>query len=187
MPMMRKAVAWVGLLLVGACSSAPSGGGQAVQPAGVFDRGMTGAEVRLSETGSVSDATLRISPEAAWQVLPLAYDTLGLGGGVIDAQGRSFGNPSVTGRTLLGSRTDSFFRCANQGTAASSVNRFRIEFSIATTVTGTPDGQARLTTNIAAMGTPWEGTSSGRILCVSKGTLEGAIRDQVAALAAGGG
>lgn len=187
MRFMRTAVAVTGVLLICACSSAPRGGNQPVQPAGIWDRGMTGAEVRLSETGSSSDATLRISPDAAWQVLPLAYDTLGLGGGVVDAQARSYGNPKVTSRTLSGARTDTFFRCANQGTAASSVNRFRIEFSIATTVSATDEGLARLTTNIAAMGTPWEGTSSGRIVCVSRGILEQAIQEQVKAFAGRGG
>jgi hypothetical protein len=141
----------------------------------------------MSGNGSVAETTVVVGPDQAWHVLPEVYDALGLGGAVTDAVGRSFGNPEVTSRTLAGSRTDSFFRCANEGAGPSAVNRFRIRFSITTTVAAAEDGTTRLTTDVVATGRPWEGTSSGAVICASKGTLEAAIERGVLERAGSGG
>jgi hypothetical protein len=155
--------------------------------AGAIDRGVANLEVRTSEAGSVAETTVGVSPGAAWRVLPQAYDSLGLGGGVLDAGELSYGNNRVTARNVAGNRTDRLFRCANEGAGPSAVNRFRIRFSISTTVTEGPEGHAVLFHEIVATGTPIEGTSSGRVICVSRGQLESAIQQQVAFLAVGGG
>ncbi|HZD04760.1 MAG TPA: hypothetical protein VE173_07575 [Longimicrobiales bacterium] len=171
-------------LTVSACSGAPARQDRVLQPAGFVDRG-TGVDLHLSEDGTVAERTLAISPDTVWRLLPEAYDSLGLGGGVLDARTRSWGNPRVAARTVAGSRTDSFFRCANQGTGASRVGRFRVEFSVATTVSETEDGRALLNTAIVATGTPWEGTSTSRMVCISNGLLERAIEGRLVALATG--
>lgn len=165
----------LGALVLHACASGPSDGRERAQPPPRWIEGGTGVALQLSGEGSVSETTLEVGPSEAWRVLPEVYDVLGLGGAVTDAVGRSFGNPEVTSRTVAGSRTDSFFRCANEGAGPSAVNRYRIRFSITTTVGEAEDGTTRLTTDVVATGRPWEGTSSGAVVCTSKGTLEAAI------------
>lgn len=177
----------LGTLVLQACASSPSDGRDRAQPPPRWLEGGTGVALQLTGEGSVAETTLEVGPGDAWRVLPEVYDALGLGGSVTDAVGWSFGNPEVTSRTLAGSRTDSFFRCANEGAGPSAVNRFRIRFSITTTVGETEEGTTRLTTDVAATGRPWEGTSSGAVICTSKGTLEAAIERGVLERTGAGG
>ncbi len=181
---MQRAHLVLATLALSACASG-SGGLEPVQyqPA-TIDRG-TGVEVRVSETGSVAERAISVSPEAAWRVLPQVYQALGLEGGIVDARAMSFGNPRVTARTVGGSRVDALFRCANEGAGPSSVNRLQITFSISTTVSRGQEGESQLRTSIVAVGRPLEGTSSGQLVCISRGILEAAIERDVVAAAGG--
>jgi hypothetical protein len=172
-----------GVLLSACAGTADPGEPAAYQPA-VIDRG-TGVEVRVSETGSVAERTVEVSPAAAWRVLPRVYQALGLGGRVLDAGQRSFGNPLVSARTVGGTRVEALFRCANEGTGPSSVNRLQVRFSVSTTVSGEGEGEARIRTSIVATGRPLEGTSTGQLICISRGILEAAIEKEIAAAAGG--
>jgi hypothetical protein len=179
MHLMRNGFWLLSALLLSACASGSAGMDPVFQPSGIHGVG-GGADLRLSETGSIAETTVGISPAAAWLVLPQVYDSLGLGGGVLNAQARSYGNPRVSVRTIAGSRVDRLFRCANEGTGPSSVSRLRIRFSIFTTVSEAGEGEAQIRTSVVATGSPREGTSTSSVVCISKGMLESAIERQVA-------
>ena len=184
MTSMRYGTPLLTTLMLSACVSGPTVHGPTRQVATTIARD-TGVEIRVSENGSIAERTIQLDADAAWRVLPQVYQELGLGGAVLDAEERTFANPQVTARTIGRSRTTSLFRCANEGTGASSAGQLRIQFSISTTVSAAADGETQLRTDIVATGRPLEGTSTGPLLCISRGILEAAIEERILAAAGG--
>jgi hypothetical protein len=116
-----------------------------------------------------------------WDLLPAVYQQLGLGGRVVDTDRREYGSERVSGRRVNRQPIESYFRCGSDGTIAGSASRWRVQFNISTTVAELGRESSTLTTRISAFANPTDGASTGRILCVSIGTLEQAIFDALAA------
>jgi hypothetical protein len=143
-----------------------------VQPENKVTPTSTGEFVVLANPSEKISGTVNRAVSQVWASLSMVYQKLGLGGGVIDAERREYGNDRVVGTRVNDQPIDAYFRCGNQGTAVGATARMRVQFRITTTVAELAPERSEVTTRIIATATPVEGTSSGRIACASNGALE---------------
>lgn len=168
------------MLVVTACSQATTPGTPSpdvrpdVSPSG------EGLSIRLG--GEVAEPrTLDATLDRVWEALPVAYQTLGIAAQVRDSTGRVFGTRRFTERRAAGKATADLVRCGNQGAGPSAVAGYRIQLTILTTLRSEAAGRTTLITEITGVGESVEGTSTGRVRCVSTGELEHRIYQVVAA------
>jgi len=139
---------------------------------------MAGPEVRVDEAlPSVLDFP-RTTVEDLWRVLPATFQALGIPAGILDAGSMVYGNDRVTQTTVAGKATRDLFRCGSQSGLA--VGSYRVEFGITAQPRKTPDGGAELFVQTLAAGRLVSGSRAGVTHCVSDGTLEAKIKEQVA-------
>lgn len=164
--------------LAAACTPAPSLPGPAdAMP--VLETTSTGISYRLDGTTRAAHA-IDAAPEHVWQALPAVFRELGLPAPeILDADARAYGHRKVSLQRIGGEPIGSFFRCGNAGAGPSAFGRHLIRFSITTVVSGGADA-AEIVTHIVASGSPIDGTSTGRTICISNGGLEQKIRQLLA-------
>jgi len=113
-----------------------------------------------------------------WKVLPATFEALDIPAGILDARNLVFGNDRITKTRVAGESTRGLFRCgASSGLA---VSQYRVEFGITVQPRAVPDGGVELFMQTAAFGRLVSASRSGTTHCVSNGTLEQKIREQVA-------
>lgn len=139
----------------------------------------TGAEVRISNPERGVEREMRASPEVVWNALLETYRDFGFEPDIIDTRGRQLGVERLTKTTVAGERADQLARCANEGAGPSAASRFRITFGFVTRVVPQGSGSV-LHARVQASATPVDGSSIGRVACVSTGRLEQRILGGVA-------
>jgi hypothetical protein len=171
-------VGMLGLLLA-ACASTPAVNTNPSAPSSVTPTG-NGSVIRLEDDPELA-SPIRHEADKVWAILPQIFQELGMGGEVMDAQRRIYGNDRVSTHRLAGQNAQNFFRCANEASGMGSTMRYRIQFSIRSAVTGTPDGGSKLHTAIIGQASPIDGSSAAKLDCVSNGKLERELRRAVIA------
>lgn len=162
------------LMLATACAGTPAGVGVTTPPAGI-----SGNVVRVEEARPSILEFRYIQAEDIWAVLPNAFRALGITGGVMDPTDRVFGNPQIRATTLAGQQTRNMFRCTNEGSGPGSVTQYRVEFGIAAQPRAVEEGGSELIVRIQAVGRLTDSSRSGVIHCVSNGTIERRLKQQV--------
>lgn len=141
-----------------------------------------GLSIRLGGEVAQPSGTLDAPIERVWEALPVVYQTLGIAAQVRDSTGRHvFGTRRFTERRAAGKATADLVRCGNQGAGPSAVAGYRIQLTILTTLRSEAAGRTTLITEITGVGESVEGTSTGRVRCVSTGELERRVFQLVAA------
>ena len=160
------------LVLAASCAPGPSGQmGTGLAPT------VSGPEVRVDEPLPSVLAFPQASVEDLWKVLPATFQALGITAGIIDAGGLVFGNGRVPESTVAGRSTVDLFRCA--ASSSLSVGRYRVQFGISAQPRKMASGGAELFVQTTAFGRMVSGSRSGTTHCVSNGTLEMKIQEQV--------
>lgn len=139
----------------------------------------TGAEVRFSNRDEGLTSELPVSPERAWQALVDTYADYDIEPDAVDLRGHQLGVERLTRSRLAGERAEALARCGNQGAGPSAASRFRITFAFVSRVLPDEHGSV-LYTRVQASAMPVDGTSTGRVACVSTGLLENRILAGVA-------
>ena len=161
------------------CAATPAVTQQTGAPTTVVSTG-SGTVVQIEEDAEL-EAPLRHSPDRVWALIPTIFQEFGLGGAVLDASRRIYGNDKVSANRIAGQNAQTFVRCANEASGMGSTMRYRIQMAIRTAVTDGPDGSSKLNTSITAQASPIDGSSSSRLDCVSNGKLEREVRRAVIA------
>lgn len=169
------------VLALAACSQAPSPGIPTPNQPAYAGPTSEGVTIRLGEDVAPPSGTLAAPVERVWAALPVAYRTLGIGAQIQDSVRRAFGTHRFTERRVAGKATADVVRCGNQGAGPSAVAGYRIQLSIVSTLRIEAVDRTALTTEITGVAQSVDGTSTGRVRCVSTGELEHRIYQLVAA------
>ena len=161
------------------CAATPEVTQQTGAPTTVLSTG-SGTVVQIEDDAELQ-APLRHAPDRVWALIPMIFQEFGLGGAVLDASRRIYGNDKVTAGRIAGQSAQTFVRCANEASGMGSTMRYRIQLAIRTAVTNGPDGSSRLNTSITAQASPIDGSSASKLDCVSNGKLEREVRRAVIA------
>lgn len=167
----RLAMAVVSIFAAG-CASMTSGDVGGGMPATVG-----GPETRVEETLPSVLAFPRASVDDLWRVLPAAFQALGIPAGIMDPQARVYGNSSVTETTVAGKATRDLFRCA--ASSGLSVGQYRVQFGISAQPRKALDRGSELFVQTLAFGRLVSASRSGTTHCVSNGTLELKLKEQM--------
>ena len=161
-------------LLVFAAGCAPMSGGQL----GTGLQGTTGgSEVRVDETPPSVILFPEASVEDLWRVLPATFRALEIPAGIIDPDALLFGNGRITETRVAGKSTRNLFRCG--ASSGLLMDQYRIQFGISVQPRRVPGGGAELFVLIEAFGRIVSASRSGETHCVSNGTLELKINEQM--------
>ena len=136
-----------------------------------------GPEVRVDETLPSVLAFPRASVEDLWRVLPAAFRALEIPAGIIDPGALIYGNGRVTETSVAGRSTRDLFRCG--ATSGLSRGQYRIQFGISVQPRKVEGGGAELFLQTQASGSLVSGSRSGTTNCVSNGTLELRLKEQM--------
>jgi hypothetical protein len=166
-------------LVLAACAATPAVNINPGAPSSVTATG-DGSVVRLEDDPEL-ESPIHHDADKVWTILPQIFQELGLGGQILDPQRRIYGNDRVSTHRVAGQNPQNFFRCANEASGMGSTMRYRIQFSIRSAVTGTPDGSSKLHTAIIGQASPVDGSSAAKLDCVSNGKLERELRRAVMA------
>jgi len=168
------------LVLAAGCAAGPSGRLGTGLPAS-----MEGSEVRVDETAPSVLEFPGATVEAVWKVLPAVFSILEIPASVLDADARLYGNGRVTETRVAGRPTRDLFRCGDD--TSLSPSQYRVQFGISAQPRPWPRGGVELYVQTTAFGRFVSASRSGTTHCVSNGTLEKRIKEQVdIALAVGG-
>lgn len=162
------------LLVTAACAANPPLPGDASPPAGI-----SGDYVQVEAARPSIIAFPNSSADDLWAGLPATFEGLLIHGGVIDEEQRVYGNMDVKSQRIAGESVRSLFRCASEGAGPSLVTQYRIEFSIAAYPRPLRSGGAELIVQTQASGTSVDGARRPPVYCVSNGSLELKIRQQM--------
>ncbi|MGD8276402.1 MAG: hypothetical protein PVH00_00185 [Gemmatimonadota bacterium] len=160
------------LVLAAGCAAGPSGRLVTGQPAS-----MEGAEVRVTDTEPSVLEFPGATVEAVWKILPAVFSILEIPASVIDADARLYGNGRVTETRVAGRATRDLFRCGDD--ASLSPSQYRVQFGISAQPRPGPRGGVELFVQTTAFGRFVSASRSGTTHCVSNGTLETSIKEQV--------
>ncbi len=167
----RLTVALLPILAAG-CASMTSGDVGGGMPATVG-----GPEARVEETLPSVLSFPEASVDDLWRVLPGAFQALGIPAGIIDARARVYGNGTVTETSVAGKATRDLFRCA--AGSGLSLGQYRVQFGISAQPRAAIDGGAELFVQTVAFGRMVSASRSGTTHCVSNGTLELKLKEQM--------
>lgn len=117
--------------------------------------------------------------DEVWRVLPATFQALGIPAGVLDLQNRVYGNERVTESRVADKPLRDLFRCGSESSLART--QYRIQFGITAQPFPTRGGGAELRLQTAAMGRAVSASATGTTQCVSNGTLEMRIQEQIEA------
>ncbi len=170
----------IAMVLLACAQGATPGAPSPAQPTRVNPTS-EGVSIRLGDEGPAPSGTLEAPIERVWAALPVAYQTLGIAAPVRDSLARSFGNRRFTERRAAGKATADLVHCGNEGAGPSAIAGHRIQLSILTRLRAETGTRTVLTTEISGVAESVEGTSTGRVRCVSRGELEHRIYQLVAA------
>lgn len=168
---MRALLLSISILTATACGSPTTGSGPTSGPGSSIIPTSTGVLIRIAEDGAPSREIVSATPEQVWAILPAVYEQLGIEAGIMDSDGLVYGAPRFTGTRIGGRRTAEFMRCGSAG-AGPSTGGYRIRLSIQSKVRELAEGSTAIETQVTGSGTPFEGTSTGVVRCVSTGDLE---------------
>lgn len=152
-------------------SSAPMGSGLPASAAG--------PEVRVDEALPSVLSFPGATVQELWRALPAAFRAVGMTAGVVDAEALVYGNGRVTETTVAGRPTRDLFRCS--AGSSLSLGQYRIQFGITAQPRPLRTGGAELFIQTVASGRSVSASQSGTVHCVSNGSLESKIKEQVAA------
>ena len=138
---------------------------------------MAGPEVRVDETLPSVLAFPGATVEDLWRVLPATFQALDIPAGVIDPEALIYGNGRVTETTVAGESTRDLFRCGSS--SGLSVAQYRVQFGISVQPRNVEGRGAELFLQTQAFGRLVSGSRSGTTNCVSNGTLEKKIQEQL--------
>lgn len=177
---MKSPTAALLCILLASCASAPQNPlPSSAAPARVLED-ESGASLRLSPETSTSESVLAAPVERVWALLPSTYETLGIPAQPLDAASHTYGTRKFTGSRIGGKRASEYIRCGNEGAGPSATSALRMQLAVATSVQAAAPGRTVLRTQITGSATPVDGSSTGVLLCASRGNLE----EQIAALLA---
>lgn len=135
-------------------------------------------EVRTSNPDRGFTMEIAVPPEQAWQALLETFNDFEFEPDGIDTRTRQIAVEGLSRSRIAGERAESLVRCGNSGAGPSAASRFRIRFSFVSRVL--PDeGSSIVHTRVQASATPIDGSSIGRVGCVSTGSLEERIHTGV--------
>jgi len=138
---------------------------------------VSGSEVRVDETLPSVLAFPQATVDDLWKALPAAFQALEIPAGIVDASARVYGNGRVTETTAAGESTRDLFRCgAGSGLG---VSQYRVQFGITAQPRPVLNGGAELFVQIEAFGRLVSGSRTGTTHCVSNGSLELKIKEQM--------
>jgi hypothetical protein len=170
---MRAAfVGFAGALVVGCATtgSSPQSNGElrdVVQTEG-------GQMLRTTPDYAIKGRVARPADEAFAGML-LAYQKLGIEATTNDPAGHTIGNASVTVlRRWNGEDLSRFFECGRDAFQTPRADRYRITFSVATTLAAEGTTDTKVQTLVTARGTD-PGGNGGDAYCSSTGHLEGLL------------
>jgi hypothetical protein len=155
--------------------------GCAAGPAGQLGTGLPGSvsgpEVRIEDAPPSVLAFPGASADDLWKVLPVTFQALDIPAGIMDPGARVYGSEKVTEATVAARSTRDLFRCGAD--AGLSPSQYRVQFGITAQPRRTPSGGAELIVQTAAFGRLVSASRSGTTHCVSNGSLELKIKEQV--------
>jgi hypothetical protein len=160
------------LVLASGCAAGSTGQMGPGLPATV-----SGSEVRVEGTLPSVIAFPQASVDDVWKVLPAAFQALGIPAGIMDAGAMVYGNQNVTETKVAGQSTRDLFRCS--ASSGLSVGQYRIRFGISAQPRKMATGGTELFLQTTAVGRLVSGSRSGTTQCVSNGTLDLKIREQI--------
>ena len=168
--------------LAGACAS--SGASSAASPIEtsrtiISSASPTAQDVELTKDTRLSSATLTASPEQVWQALPAAMADLGLTGGPLIGQARTYIAVMPRVRRMLNKVPLSrYLECGTTPSGMPGADTHLIRLQVTSIVE--PAGQGtRLRTQVLASGNSVDGTSAGVIDCATTGAIEARIASNV--------
>ena len=177
-----RALALLSLVLLG-CSSSPTiqsaPAPETVRVMGSANPTGTIAMGMVATPASARSATFLTTPEAVWDVLPAAYESLGIPISMSDAGARTLGNAGFNVRRRLGSvPLVRYIDCGTtQGGPSAETYDIRL---VINSVVRAGEASTTLATTVEAMGKP-VAFSGEYIRCSSSGVLETRIADAVKA------
>lgn len=185
---MQRWLAAASVVLMGCASSPDSSPGGIEPPPEEPEIWALGEYYREGRISNIEPGVDRVSvdipasPDATWQALIEVYDNIGIEIGGADPARRALNNPDLTvSRRLGGERLSKYLSCGS-GLTGAFADRARVQMSILSQVTATPDGQSVVHTTIRAVGQNPEGVSNTRVPCGSTHQLEYRIAHEVAEL-----
>lgn len=138
---------------------------------------MGGSEVRVDETPPSVILFSEASVEDLWRALPATFQALEIPAGIIDPGALIYGNGRITETRVAGKATRDLFRCgANSGLM---MDQYRVQFGISAQPRRVPAGGAEIFVQIQAFGRLVSASRSGETHCVSNGTLELKLDEQM--------
>jgi hypothetical protein len=134
-----------------------------------------GTPVQITVDRDPSRHKVTASVTRSWNSLASVYEALGIPLEYADARAHRVGNTRfIANRNLAGQEMARFLRCG-MGITGPLANTHRIQMSISTELQPVGTDTTAVFTRIEAKGTPVDGTSSGPVICVTTGMLEGSI------------
>jgi hypothetical protein len=159
--------------LAAGCATA---GGVATSPSATTPAVLTDEHGKVFRTTDAPAATtVNVGPAEAIKAFAAGYEAAGVTPDVVDPGQRIVARSAISfSRTLKGDRLSEYFDCGD-GQFGPRADDGRISASLTTRVSGDA-APVTVTTQVEAYVQLNEGTSSGKIRCGSRGTLEERIR-----------
>ena len=138
---------------------------------------MGGSEVRVDETAPAVLEFPGATVDGVWKVLPAAFSALEIPASILDARAKTYGNARVTETEVAGRSTRNLFRCGDD--ASLSPSQYRIEFGISAQPRPAPTGGVQLFVQTTAFGRFVSASRTGTTHCVSNGSIEKRLQEQI--------
>lgn len=185
---MRHGSTLVVVLLVAGCASAggaAEGGSGTVTTTHVETSGGTLTLEARPEGARAADLLLPVAEARVWAVLPAVYEELGIAGGAVSGQARTFGSGTLRAQgRLAGSRASLYLDCGRNPIGAPVADNTPLEVAVSTTLESQGSGSTRVRTHLRAMAVPSAGGNT--LPCSSTGKLETRIQERIGARLASG-
>lgn len=141
----------------------------------------TSIEARVRPTSNPAVHIIYVSPDKAWEVLPIVFDQLGLPGQVLDENARTFGfERKRMRREVAGTRLEELVDCG-MGIIAPNAATYLVTLSVVTRIR--PEGGATaVEMQITGMARD-PSVSTTPTNCASRGKLEQIVAQRIARLA----
>jgi hypothetical protein len=135
----------------------------------------------IESYSDVGSSTHRVgaAPDRVWELLPAVYRGLGITVGTSLPDSRTIGNIKLElNRVLGGQALSNYVNCGEGATGTPLADSYRVNMSILTTLTPTPNGGTQLGTRINASAVN-RAVSGAVVNCASTGRLEGMIAERI--------
>jgi hypothetical protein len=173
----HRTLPWLPLLLAG-CTAPTVGPAPTTlehPTADVVIHTTSGTPLRMTVERDPSKHRVAAPLAKSWGELAKVYDALGIPLEYADHRTNRAGNTRfVMSRTLAGQPVSTFLRCG-YGAAGALADTHRVRMHIATELKATAGDSTAVYTQIEALASPMDGTSTTTTNCTSTGALEMAI------------